>query len=121
MLKYLVALFCLMTVPKVSQATDCHANAVVERVIVNGYQPVHYVVAAPQTAKLVERVVFSDYDYQPVAVEKIVVRERVRQPVQIVEKVRVERVRQRVQRVRVRQNVQKVRVEKVIVNDHHGY
>lgn len=103
-----------LTVPKLSYATGCHNNAIVERVVV---QP-DYVIAVPNQ-KLVERVVFNDYDYQPVAVERVVVRQNVVQPVQVVEKV-VQRNVQRVQRVRVRQRVQKVQVnrnvQRVIVN-----
>lgn len=104
-----------------ANATHC-VDQVRQRVVFNDHYDVHnveYIVAVPH-AKLVERVVFNDYDYQPVAVEKIVVRENVRrvQPVRVVEKVVQRNVNVR-KRVRVRQNVkvqrvQKVRVERIV-------
>lgn len=142
MMKFILSLvMCgvFLTVPKVSNATGCHNNA--QRVVFNDnayVQNVEYIVAVPHQ-KLVERVVFNDYDYQPVAVEKVVqyaYAPQVQKVVQV-EKVQVHHDRQGVvervaQNVRDRQavrqavrqnNRQKVKVrvvEKVVVNG-YGY
>lgn len=127
MFKFLMSLIAggaMLTVPTVSGATHCENR---QNVVFNDHadyvvQEVRYAVVAPH-AKVVERVVFNDYDYQPVAVEKIVVRERQQVVKQVVQKQRqrVQQVRQRV-KVRRAQNVQKVIVrEQVIINGHHGH
>jgi hypothetical protein len=126
-----------LTVPKVGNATNCHNN-LVERVIVNDYQP-EYIIAVPNQ-KIVERVVFNS-NYYPVATERVIQVENVYAPqverVVQVEKVQVHHNRQNLaqrvaQNVRDRQavrqavrqnNRQKVKVrvvEKVQVNG-YGY
>lgn len=123
MIKYLMALIvccgcCVAAQP--AKATDCHANAVVER-IVDRYN-VEYYVAAPYTESFVERIVVNDYEPQ---VERIVVREEARNHgrQQAVKKI-VKRDVQRVQKIQVRnrkaRNVQ--RVEKIVVRENiRGY